>query len=91
MKRAPRRSKIACSIDSRLLERVERIRASTGESRSAVISRALAALTAEEHHGARVERYRQAYLEHPEAADELTAARRLARRALTGLAWDDGP
>lgn len=89
MKKIARRAKIACSIDSRLLERVERIRANTGESRSAVISRALAALTAQELYQARVERYAQVYRETPELADELSDARRLARRALSALPWND--
>jgi len=90
MKRAARRAKIAFSIDAQLLERVERIRASTGESRSAVISRALAGLTAEERRGARIARYRQAYLDQPESEDELATAQDLARRALATLAWEDG-
>jgi len=79
------RSKIACSIDTRLLARVERIRLLTGETRSALIGRALAQLTSEEAHTERVRRYRNAYLEQPETAGELDAARRYARRTLARL------
>jgi metal-responsive CopG/Arc/MetJ family transcriptional regulator len=85
-----RRAKIACSIDSRLLARVERMRASTGESRSAVINRALAKLTADELSTARTRRYVQAYRDVPDEGRALTAARRLAERALAALPWDDG-
>ena len=89
MKVARRRAKIACSVDSRLLARVERMRAGTGESRSAVINRALAKLTEEDLSAARAQRYVQAYRETPEAASALATARSLAQRALANLAWDD--
>jgi metal-responsive CopG/Arc/MetJ family transcriptional regulator len=89
MKRERTRAKIACSIDSHLLARVERMRAGTGESRSSVINRALAKLTAEDLSVARAQRYVQAYREAPETASALAAARSLARRALANLAWDD--
>jgi phosphoribosylformylglycinamidine (FGAM) synthase PurS component len=83
------RAKIACSIESRLLVRVERMRAVTGESRSAVINRALAKLTSEELSAARAQRYVQAYREAPETATAVATARSLAERALANLAWED--
>lgn len=86
---AKARAKIACTIDPELLGRVERLRASTGESRSAVIGRALARLMEERTRAERIRRYTQAYREHPESAAEERGARKLARRALAQLAWDD--
>ena len=84
-----RRAKVAFSIDAGLLARVESIRLVTGETRSAVIGRALAQLTSDEAHAEQVRRYRAAYREQPEAVHELEAARRHARRTLTRLPWDD--
>jgi metal-responsive CopG/Arc/MetJ family transcriptional regulator len=85
-----RRAKVAFSIDARLLARVERIRANTGESRSAVISRAVAKLTSENAHGEQVRRYVAAYQEQPEDQQHVDAARRAARRTLARLPWEDG-
>ena len=83
-------AKIACSIDAALLARVESVRARTGESRSAFISRALDRLTAETTRARAVRRYVAAYTEHPEVAEDLRAARRSARRALSAVAWEEG-
>ena len=84
-----RRAKIACSIDAGLLARVESIRLVTGETRSAVIGRALAKLTSDEAHAEQVRRYRAAYLDHPEGPVEIEIARQHARRALARLPWND--
>lgn len=83
------RTKIACSIDSQLLARVERLRESTGESRSAVISRALSKLTADELRKTRVQEYLQAYRDMPETDEEIEEARRSARARLTQLPWQE--
>jgi metal-responsive CopG/Arc/MetJ family transcriptional regulator len=82
-------AKIACSIDADLLQRVESVRARTGESRSAFISRALVALTAQAARVRAVERYVEAYRERPEGANDVVSARKSARRALSRLAWGD--
>jgi metal-responsive CopG/Arc/MetJ family transcriptional regulator len=84
-----RRAKIACSIDAALLARVESIRLVTGETRSAVIGRALTKLTSDETRTEQVRRYRAAYLEQPEAAHEIEVARQHARRTLARLPWND--
>jgi metal-responsive CopG/Arc/MetJ family transcriptional regulator len=86
---APRREKIAISLDSTLLERIERLRAVTGETRSAVIGRALLKLTHEELHAARIRRYVEAYRETPEQEQSVKTARKMARAALARLPWDD--
>ena len=82
-------AKIAVSIETELLARVERLRAGTGESRSAVVSRALAQLTAEEAKARKVRQYIEAYRKKPETREEIAAADRLAKRALASLEWAD--
>jgi hypothetical protein len=82
-------AKIACSIDADLLARIESVRARTGESRSALISRALIALTSESARTRAVSRYIEAYREHPETVQEVRSARRSAHRALSRVDWDD--
>jgi hypothetical protein len=82
-------AKIACSIDADLLARIESVRARTGESRSALTSRALIALTSESDRARAVRRYVEAYREHPERAEDVRAARSTARRALSRVAWED--
>ena len=84
-----RKAKVAISIDARVLARVERIRTSTGESRSAVIGRALTLLTSQSVHDERVQRYLAAYREQPEDEMQVRVARRQARRTLARLPWKD--
>lgn len=84
-----RTAKIACSIDSRLLASAERLRERTGESRSALISRALAGLLAERDHRARVKAYVDGYRAKPESAAEVERTRRAARTSLSRIGWDD--
>jgi metal-responsive CopG/Arc/MetJ family transcriptional regulator len=86
--RMSKSAKIAFSLDPRLLDRVERVRARTGESRSALIGRALVAITEEEARGAAVQRYVEAYRQHPETPEDVAAARASARRTLRRLPWD---
>ena len=84
-----RKAKVAFSVDAQLLSRVERIRMSTGESRSAVIGRALALLTSEGVHAAQVQRYQDALREQPETEIDVRTARLHARRTLARLPWGD--
>ncbi len=83
-------AKIACSIDAGLLLRVETVRARTGESRSAFISRALLALTAESARAHAVKRYVEAYRDRPEGEADVLGARKSAARALSRVDWEDG-
>jgi len=85
----PRKAKVAFSLDTQLLAQLERIRQDTGESRSAVIGRALERLTAESTHRHEVERYVAAYREQPEGRSEIHSAPRRARRILSRLPWED--
>jgi hypothetical protein len=81
--------KIAVSVDRRVLAQAERLRKATGESRSALIGRALRQLLSSERQAARVVEYVEAYRRAPESVAEIRTARRLARRSLAGLEWDD--
>jgi metal-responsive CopG/Arc/MetJ family transcriptional regulator len=82
-------AKVAFSLDSTLLARVERLRRSTGESRSALIARALALLTATEERSARARRYVMAYKEQPETEADISRARKITQKSLAALPWDD--
>ncbi len=82
-------AKIAVSLEAELLRQVERVRERTGESRSALVSRALRQLTRQDEHARRVLDYVQAYRDAPETAAEVDAARASAKRALAALAWDE--
>jgi metal-responsive CopG/Arc/MetJ family transcriptional regulator len=80
--------KVAVSLDHDLMARSERLRQSTGESRSALVSRALRRMLDAEDHAERLRRYVEAYRTNPERPPELEQARTLARRALAALPWD---
>jgi metal-responsive CopG/Arc/MetJ family transcriptional regulator len=81
--------KVAVSLDSELLARAERLRKQTGESRSALVARALRALLRASERERLVAEYVEAYRQEPETLAEVAGARRLARRALASVAWDD--
>lgn len=81
-------AKIAISLDATLLRRVEKVRSRTGESRSALVSRALRMLAEDSEHERRVEEYVEAYRAKPEGEAEVTMARALALRSLSALPWD---
>ena len=81
--------KVAVSLDRALLERAEHLRKTTGESRSALLGRALRELLRSEARARRVAEYVEAYRRTPETATELSRARRLARRSVAALPWDD--
>jgi metal-responsive CopG/Arc/MetJ family transcriptional regulator len=83
------RSKIAFSLEPEVLASVERFRARTGESRSAVIGRALKLLTDSEEKAQRVARYVSSYREQPETTRDVQVARRQAKRVLAALPWKD--
>jgi metal-responsive CopG/Arc/MetJ family transcriptional regulator len=86
----PRQSaKIAISLDEALLARVSRVQRATGESRSAVVGRALRQFVAEDERRALVEEYVAAYRRTPESTEDVATAREMARRALAHLAWED--
>jgi metal-responsive CopG/Arc/MetJ family transcriptional regulator len=83
------RAKIAISLDPGVLARAEKLCRATGESRSALINRALRALVEQEAQEVRVESYVDAYRRQPETKAEVAAALSLASASLAGVAWDD--
>ncbi len=80
-------AKIAISIDQRVLAQIERARGSTGESRSAFVSRALLKLLRAEQREKRIARYVEAYREQPDRDEDVRSARKLAARALSSVEW----
>ena len=81
--------KIAISVDQELLARAERLRSATGESRSALLGRALRLLLRTEAHARQVAEYVDAYTRMPESAGDERRARAEARKSLASLSWDD--
>lgn len=81
--------KVAISLEPELFRRAERLRQASGESRSALIGRALRQLLRSEARARDVEQYVQAYQRVPETGQDVERARRLARRSLTLLPWDE--
>ncbi len=82
-------AKIAVSLDPELLRRAESIRKATGETRSALVARALVRLVDEQDEKVRIAEYIDAYRRKPEEPDDVADARDLARRSLATLAWDE--
>jgi metal-responsive CopG/Arc/MetJ family transcriptional regulator len=82
-------AKIAISISSDLLDDVERVRRTTGETRSAVVARAVRLLVDADKRRAQIAEYVEAYRRHPETAAEVRAVRTVARRTLENLPWDE--
>ena len=81
-------SKIAVSLSSTLLERVERARHETGETRSAFVRRAVElALLADKEKALRA-RYLEGYRKHPETTKEVRAAEASAARLLAEEPWE---
>ena len=76
------RAKVSVSLDPGIAARVESLRRRTGESRSAVVGRALARLLDAEAKAARVAEYVRAYRETPETVAEVRP--RAARQAPAG-------
>jgi metal-responsive CopG/Arc/MetJ family transcriptional regulator len=81
--------KIAISLDADVLAAAERLRRQTGESRSALVARALRELLETAKRQQRIEEYLGAYRRIPETTREVSLARKLARKSTRGLRWDE--
>lgn len=81
--------KIGVSLDSGLLAQAERLREATGETRSALVGRALRQLLRAEAHQRDVKRYVEAYQAMPESSREVADARKVLRRTIADLPWED--
>jgi metal-responsive CopG/Arc/MetJ family transcriptional regulator len=82
-------SKVAITVDSALLEKIESLRRGTKESRSAVFARAARLLLGAEERKRKIQRYVEAYREVPESEAEIDQAHTLAVAALRGVEWEE--
>lgn len=81
--------KVAISLERELFLRAERLRRASGESRSALVGRALRQLLRDEDVASDVKLYIEAYRRVPETSRDERRARQLARRSLAALPWDE--
>jgi metal-responsive CopG/Arc/MetJ family transcriptional regulator len=82
------RGKVAVTIDPELLDRIEEMRKRTGESRSAVFERAIAAYVANASQAESARRYVDAYRRQPERTVEPREALATALEALAAEPYD---
>jgi metal-responsive CopG/Arc/MetJ family transcriptional regulator len=82
------RGKVAVSVSPDLLDAIEAMRARSGESRSAVFERALAAYVASVEGGAQSRRYVEGYLAVPESPSDVDVSLAAAMPALSTGGWD---
>ena len=75
-------AQVSISLPREMLRRVDRLRKRAGESRSAVIRRALEMLLCTHDHTAMVREYVEGYISHPETAEELREADAIADELL---------
>lgn len=80
--------KISVSIPSEVLEKADRERETSGESRSEFVRQAIEERVRRMTEAERVERYVQGYRESPEAAEEVASAFAMSRAALAGEPWE---
>jgi len=82
------REKVAVTVDPALLERIERMRKRTGESRSAVFERALEAYVATSARTETARRYADGYRRRPETDADVRASLATALDALASEPYD---
>lgn len=82
------RGKVAVTIPRDLLAEIERLGKRSGDSRSAVFERALAAYVAAAGRSQEARRYVAAYRRRPEGSAEKRAALASALEALATEPWD---
>jgi metal-responsive CopG/Arc/MetJ family transcriptional regulator len=85
---SPAYAKIAVSLPSELLRGVERLRRTTGESRSALVRRSLEGLLGRIEEAGMVREYVAGYLAHPETKEEAEAATAAAAEILAKEPWE---
>ena len=84
----PRR-KITISVSAEIAAAAERLKRKTGESRSAVFERGVAALLSAEHQAERSRQYVAGYRRTPERRRDLAVALSTAVTSLAGEPWDE--
>lgn len=81
-------AKISISLPEDVLERAERERRATGESRSELFRRALEVLFERQRHEAAVRRYVEGYVAEPETEYEVSSAGALSSAVFEEEDWD---
>lgn len=84
----PQVEKITISISREILHKIEEMRKETGESRSALIQRAMQKLLKEREKAGRVRRYVEGYRLQPETKEEIEAAELSASELLAREPWE---
>jgi len=79
--------KIAISLPTELMEKVERVRKQAKKSRSAFIRLALERALKELERKKLIERYQEGYREHPESEEEIEAAASAAAELFQEEPW----
>lgn len=83
----PRTAKVAISLPSDVLTELERLRSETGESRSALVQRAIRQLIRDRRREERISRYIEGYRQRPESPAEIEAAERAAIDLFASEPW----
>lgn len=81
-------AKIAITLPKEILGALERYRAETGESRSALIALAIERLLEERREERLVRRYVEGYRRRPESEEEIRAAQAAAADLLAMESWE---
>jgi len=84
----PQTEKIAISLSKDVLNKIEELRRETGESRSALIQRAMKKLLKERERSIRVKSYVEGYRRRPETKEEINAAELSASELLAREPWE---
>ncbi len=84
----PKTAKISISLPDDVLDRAEKERNASGESRSEFFRRALETLFREKERRAKVQRYVEGYVAEPESEYEVGSAEAAASEALRDQDWD---
>jgi metal-responsive CopG/Arc/MetJ family transcriptional regulator len=80
--------RIAISLPRDLLKSIERLRRETGETRSALVQRALREVIAQKKRAEDLRRYMEGYAAAPETPDEIAAAEASAAQLLAEEPWE---
>ena len=80
--------KVAISLPGELMRKIEKLRKSTGESRSAFISRAIRQALKDREQEILIARYVEGYRKFPETKEEIELAEAAAARLLAEEPWE---
>ena len=84
----PQTEKVAISLSKDVLKQIEELRKETGESRSALIQRAMKKMLKEQERSVRVRSYVEGYRRQPETKEEVDAAELSASELLAREPWE---